>query len=136
MSLINILNIAASGLEAQSKKLNVSASNLANSESMIYKHGKFVPYTAKQIVFKYAKHDKSKIGGINSYEINDIKTPFKKIYDPSHPLSNTQGYVRMPNVDVINETINGLIAARSYQANIEVINTVKNLITKTLTIGQ
>jgi len=136
MSLLNVLNIASSALEAQSKKISVSACNLANSESMIYKHGKLFPYIAKELVMKFNNIKNSQLGGVTSNIITNRKNSFKIIYNPSHPMANSKGYVKMPNVNPIQETINSISAARNYQANIEVINTIKNIITKTLTIGQ
>lgn len=62
--------------------------------------------------------------------------PARLHYDPQHPLANDQGYVTMPNVDVVAETVNMISASRSYQANIEVVNTAKNLMMRTLTLGQ
>ncbi|CPL17908.1 flagellar basal-body rod protein FlgC [Bordetella pertussis] len=64
------------------------------------------------------------------------QSPFKKIYDPKHPMADAQGYVNMPNVDPVAETVNMIAASRSYQANVEVLNTAKQLMLKTLTIGQ
>jgi len=62
--------------------------------------------------------------------------PPRMVYDPRHPLADAKGYVAMPNVDVVAETVNMISASRSYQANVEVLNTAKSLMLKTLTIGQ
>ncbi|QTM69224.1 flagellar basal body rod protein FlgC, partial [Buchnera aphidicola (Hormaphis cornu)] len=79
----------------------------------------------------------SQLGGVNSDKIIDIKNPpFKLRYDPSNPFSNVKGYVKTSNVNPIYETINSITAARNYQANIEILNTVKSLIMKIISIGQ
>jgi len=72
-----------------------------------------------------------KVAGV----VND-PTPAKLVYDPGNPLADQKGYVKMPNVDVVSETVNTMSASRSYQANVEVLNTVKSMMMKTLTIGQ
>lgn len=136
MSLLNVLNIASSALHAQSKKISVSACNLANSDSMVYKNGKLFPYTAKEVILKFRNINNSSVGGVTAHIVKNKINPFKIIYNPSHPMANSKGYVKIPNINPIQETINSISAARNYQANIEVINTVKNIIIKTLTIGQ
>src|SRR3546814_11481540 len=76
------------------------------------------------------------IGGVRVACVVQDPSPPKRIYDPSHPLADQQGYVTMPNVDPVAETVNMIAASRSYQANVEVLNTAKQLMMKTLTIGQ
>ena len=100
MSLFSIFDISGSALSAQSQRLNVSASNMANVDSVVGPDGE--PYRAKQVVFQ----------------------------------ADEKGYVRKPNVDVVGEMINTISASRSYQANVEVMNTAKSLMQKTLMIGQ
>ncbi len=63
-------------------------------------------------------------------------SPLKLVYDPKHPHANTEGYVEMPNVNVVEEMTNMISASRSYQANVEVLNTAKTLMIKTLSLGQ
>ena len=136
MSLLNIFNIAGSAMTAQSQKINVIASNLANIDSTIYKNGKFYPYVAKQAVFKLDAIKNSKIGGVKRSGIVDDPSPMKLIYDPKNPMANNKGYVLMSNVNPITEMVNNISAARSYQANIEVLKTAKAMIIKTLTISE
>ena len=69
-------------------------------------------------------------------QVVEDKTPAKLVYDPGNPLADGKGYVKMPNVDVVSETVNSMAASRSYQANVEVLNTVKSMMMKTLTMGQ
>ncbi|ACL30141.1 flagellar basal body rod protein FlgC [Buchnera aphidicola str. APS (Acyrthosiphon pisum)] len=136
MSLLNIFNIAGSAMIAQSQKLNVIASNLANMDSTIYKNGKFYPYIAKQVVFSLDTAKNSKIGGVKISAIIDDPSPMKLIYDPNNPMANNKGYILASNVNPITEMVNNIAAARSYQANIEVLKTAKSMIMKTLTISE
>ncbi|QCO70893.1 flagellar basal body rod protein FlgC [Buchnera aphidicola] len=136
MSLLNIFNIAGSAMTAQSQKINVIASNLANMDSTIYKNGKFYPYVAKKVVFELDTLKNSKIGGVKISGIVDDPSPMKLIYDPNNPMANNKGYFLTSNVNPITEMVNNISAARSYQANIEVLKTAKTMIIKTLTIGE
>lgn len=134
MSLLSIFDISGSALSAQSQRLNVSASNMANADSVTGPDGQ--PYRAKQVVFQLAARPDHPIGGVRVSEIVDDPAPARLVYQPGHPLADAQGYVRMPNVDVVGEMVNTLAASRSYQANVEVLNTTKSMMMKTLTIGQ
>jgi len=136
MSLINIFHIAGSAMTAQSQKMNVIASNLANMDSTICKNGKFYPYVAKRVIFKLDNFANSQIGGVKISGIVDDSSPMKLIYDPSNPMSNDKGYVVTSNVNPVTEMVNNISAARSYQANLEVLKTAKSMIMKTLTIGE
>ena len=118
---MNIFNVAGSAMAAQSQRMNVTASNLANAESVAGPDGQ--PYRAKQVVFEVA--------GV----IEDT-APAKMVFDPRNPHANPDGYVAMPNVNVVEEMTNMISASRSYQANVEVLNTAKTLMLKTLTVGQ
>ena len=132
--MLSIFDISGSALRAQSQRLNVSASNLANADSVTAPEGQ--PYVAKQVIFKTEPMNASGIGGVKVSEIIDDPTPFKQVYQPENPLADEKGYVKMPNVNVVAETVNSISASRSYQANVEVLNTVKSLMLKTLTLGQ
>ncbi|MCU4136893.1 flagellar basal body rod protein FlgC [Buchnera aphidicola (Sitobion miscanthi)] len=136
MSLLNIFNIAGSAMTAQSQRINVIASNLANMDTTIYKNGKFYPYIAKKVVFELDPLKNSKIGGVKISGIIDNPSPMKKIYDPNNPMADNKGYVLTSNVNPITEIVNNISAARSYQANIEVLKTAKTMIMKTLTISE
>ncbi|ANZ22544.1 flagellar basal-body rod protein FlgC [Buchnera aphidicola (Diuraphis noxia)] len=134
MSLLNIFNIAGSAMTAQSQKMNVIANNLANMDSVINQNGKFYPYRAKQVIFELDSLKNSKIGGVKISGIINDPSPAKLVYDPNNPIANKNGYVSLSNVNPITETINNISAARSYQANIEVLKAAKSMILKTLTI--
>ncbi|MEI2417597.1 flagellar basal body rod protein FlgC [Orrella sp. JC864] len=138
MSLLNIFQIAGSAMTAQSQRMNVSASNMANAESAAGPDGQ--PYQARQVFFQLApvagQQAGSEIGGVAVAGVVRDTSPPRMVYDPRHPLANESGYVAMPNVDVVAETVNMISASRSYQANIEVLNTAKTLMQRTLSIGQ
>ncbi|CAL4326397.1 flagellar basal body rod protein FlgC [Buchnera aphidicola] len=136
MSLLNIFNIAGSAMTAQSQKINIIASNLANIDSVIQKNGKFYPYIAKKVVFEFDPLNNSEVGGVKISAIIDDPSPMKLIYNPNHPMANKKGYILTSNVNPISETVNNLAAARSYQANIEVFKAAKSMINKTLTINE
>lgn len=134
MALLNIFDIAGSAMTAQSKRLNVAASNLANADSATGPDGQ--PYRAKQVVFEVDAPPGMATGGVKVTQVIESNAPDKLIYQPGNPLANASGYVRMPNVDTVGEMVNSMSASRSYQANIEVFNTAKSMMLKTLTIGQ
>lgn len=134
MSLFNIFNVAGSGMAAQSQRLNVVASNLANADSATSANGQ--PYRAKQVVFAAMPMDGSGAQGVKVTAVVEDSAPLKMVYDPKHPMANEQGYVSMPNVNVVDEMVNMISASRAYQNNVDVMNTSKTLLLKTLTIGQ
>ena len=134
MALLNIFDIAGSALTAQSKRLNVAASNMANADSVTGPDGE--PYRAKQVVFEVQAAPGQETGGVKVSQLVDDPSPERLVYQPGNPLADAKGYVRMPNVDVVGEMVNSIAASRSYQANVEVLNTTKSLMMKTLTLGQ
>ncbi|MDD5612923.1 MAG: flagellar basal body rod protein FlgC [Gallionella sp.] len=134
MSLFNIFNVAGSGMAAQSQRLNTVASNLANADSTTGPDGK--PYKAKQVVFAATPMGNAGVQGVRVTQVAESTAPMKMIYDPKHPMADAQGYVTMPNVNVVDEMVNMISASRSYQNNVDVLNTSKTLLIKTLTIGQ
>jgi flagellar basal-body rod protein FlgC len=131
---MNIFNLAGSAMAAQSQRMNVTASNLANAESVAGPDGQ--PYRAKQVVFEVAASGQQDIGGVQVARVVEDPSPMKMVYDPKNPHADAAGYVTMPNVNVVEEMTNMISASRSYQANVEVLNTAKTLMVKTLTIGQ
>lgn len=132
-SLFNVFDIASSALAAQSQRLNVTASNLANADSAAGPGG--VPYKAKQVVFE-AKAAANGVAGVRVSGVVEDNTAPRRVYDPKHPAADGQGYVTLPNVSVVDEMVNMLSASRSYQSSVEVMNTAKGLLLKTLTLGQ
>lgn len=133
MSLFNIFNIAGSGMAAQSQRLNAVASNLANVDSTTSADGK--PYRAKEVIFAATPMGGTDAQGVKVAAVAESTAPMKMVYDPSHPMADAKGYVSMPNVNVVDEMVNMISASRSYQNNVDVLNTSKTLLLKTLTIG-
>lgn len=131
---MSIFDVAGSAMSAQSQRMNVSASNLANADSVSGPDGK--PYRARQVVFEVASVDQSDIGGVKVAAVVEDPSPMRMAYDPGNPLAAADGYVTMPNVNVVEEMVNMMSASRSYQANVEVLNTAKTMMLKTLTVGQ
>lgn len=134
MSMFSIFNISGSALSAQSQRMNVTASNLANVDSVSGPDGQ--PYRAKQVVFEAQGQDTQGVGGVSVSEVVDDAAPMRMEYRPGHPLADARGYVTMPNVEPVSEMVNMISASRSYQANVEVMNTSKQLMLKTLTLGE
>ncbi|MFC0180437.1 flagellar basal body rod protein FlgC [Thorsellia kenyensis] len=134
MSLLSIMDISGSAMMAQSQRLNVAASNMANADSVVGPNGE--PYRAKQIVFEVAKFENSPIGGVKTQKVIEDPSPFKLVYEPGSPFADANGYIKKPNVDPVAEMVNTIAASRSYQANIEVLNTTKSLMLRTLSLGQ
>ncbi|MCL2658338.1 MAG: flagellar basal body rod protein FlgC [Betaproteobacteria bacterium] len=135
MSMLNVFKVAGSALTAQSVRLNAVASNLANAESVVQSDG--TPYRAKQVVFeaKQVAGDNASVG-VQVKQMVESAAPPRIVYDPKNPAANTDGYVELPNVDVVEEMVNMISASRSYQTNTEVMATAKTLAERTLTIGQ
>ena len=131
---LNIFEVAGSAMSAQSQRMNVTASNLANVDSVVGPDGQ--PYRARQVVFAMAPSDMNEIGGVRVAGVVEDPSPMRMVYDPKNPAADTNGYVTMPNINVVEEMVNMISASRSYQANVEVLNTAKSMMLKALTVGQ
>lgn len=134
MSVFSVFHIAGSALSAQAMRLNTVASNLANADSITGPDGK--PYRAKQVVFETTAVNGEAGQGVRVKQIVEDASPGRLVYDPKSPAADDKGYVTMPNVSVVDEMVNMISASRSYQTNAEVMNTAKQLLLKTLTLGQ
>ncbi|HSC79259.1 MAG TPA: flagellar basal body rod protein FlgC [Chitinolyticbacter sp.] len=135
MSLFGTFDIASSALRAQSARLNAVASNLANAESATSSNGQ--PYRARQVVFQTAMTSAaSSMPGVKVAAVIEDQAPPKLVYDPGNPLADANGYIAMPNVNVVEEMTNMLSASRAYQTNADVMNTAKTLLMRTLQLGQ
>ena len=131
----SIFAISGSALMAQTQRMNVSASNLANADSITSTSGQ--AYRAKQVIFQVDdKGYQNSVAGVKVSQVIEDPAPMNLVYEPNHPLADEKGYIQKPNVDPVAEMVNTISASRSYQANVEVINTVKSLMLKTLTLGQ
>jgi flagellar basal-body rod protein FlgC len=141
MSMLKILDVAGSAVSAQSQRLNVVASNLANADTVAGTDGTF--YKARQVIFKTALMG-NQVGasaseastGVRVSDITESQTPGRRVLDPKHPSADNNGYVTYSNVSPVEEMVNMISASRSYQNNIEVMNTARTLLLKTLQIGQ
>lgn len=131
--MLDVFNIAASALSAQSTRLNTTASNLANADSVVSADGG--PYRSKQVVFQAVPMGQTG-QGVRVAQVVDSAAPPRMQYEPGNPAANAEGYVAMPNVDVVEEMVNMISASRAYQTNTEVMTTAKTLMLKTLGIGQ
>lgn len=140
MSSFKIFDIAGSGMAAQSVRLNTVASNLANAESVSgTAEG---AYKARHPVFEAVRAEMAGRPGLNAgvavqvtQIVEDSRAPSMR-YEPGNPLANAEGYVFAPNVNVVEEMVNMISASRSYQNNVEVMNTSKELMLATLRMGQ
>ena len=141
MSLYSIFNVAGSGMAAQSLRLNTTASNLANAESV-----SGTPegaYRSREPLFA-AVHAQQQSGGDNAdasqgvqvLGVTESQAAIPQRYEPGNPLANADGYVYGSNVNPVDELVNMISASRSYQNNVEVMNSAKQLMLKTLTLGQ
>jgi flagellar basal-body rod protein FlgC len=134
MSLFNIFNVAGSAMSAQSQRLNVVSSNIANAESTTSADGK--TYRAKQVEFKAIPMNGATSTGVRVDRVVEDTTPPKMVFDPKSPAADETGHVAMPNVNVVEEMVNMISASRSYQTNVETMNAAKTMLLKTLTLGQ
>lgn len=134
MSLFNIFNVAGSAMSAQGQRLNTVASNIANADSASSSTGQV--YRSKQVVFQAVPTADPSASGVQVQQVVEDKSPPKMVYDPKHPLADENGYVSMPNVNVVEEMVNMISASRSYQTNVETMNAAKTMLLKTLTLGQ
>ncbi|MBU6259544.1 MAG: flagellar basal body rod protein FlgC [Burkholderiales bacterium] len=138
MSLLNIFDVAGSAVSAQSQRLNVVASNLANVDTVAGPDGK--AYKARQVVFQTELMDAAGGGaanaGVRVSTITEDNTPGRMVLDPKNPNADANGYVTYSNVNPVEEMVNMMSASRSYQNDIEVMNTAHSLLIKTLQIGQ
>ncbi|HZJ76437.1 MAG TPA: flagellar basal body rod protein FlgC [Oscillospiraceae bacterium] len=147
MSIFKSINISASGLTAERFRMDIISKNIANANTTRTVNG--TPYRRQVVVFKtkddnmsfseYLKHAKGKESNLMGVEITSIQddpSPFKEVYDPGHPDADENGYVSMPNVDIVSEMANLISASRAYEANVTAINGTKAMVLKALEIGK
>ncbi len=137
MSMFQIFNVSGSAVSAQSQRLNVVASNLANADTVAGPDGQ--AYKARQVVFQTQLMGAGTDGGNAGVRVTNVtedQTPGRRVHDPKHPQADADGYVTYSNVNPVEEMVNMISASRSYQNNIEVMSTAKSLLLKTLQLGQ
>ncbi len=133
MSMFSIFGISGSAVSAQSQRLNVVASNLANADAVAGPDGQ--AYKARQVVFQTLDMGGEGNAGVRVDAVTENQTAGRKVHEPANPMADAQGYVTHSNVNAVEEMVNMISASRSYQNNVEVMNTAKSLLLKTLQIG-
>jgi len=134
MSMFSIFGVSGSAVSAQSQRLNVVASNLANADAVAGPDGKI--YKGRQVVFQTVLMDSDASAGVKVSTISENQEPGKRVHNPSHPMADAEGFITQSNVNPVEEMVNMISASRSYQNNVEVMNTAKTLLLKTLQMGQ
>ena len=146
MSLNQVFDIAGSGMNAQSLRLNTTASNIANAETVSSSIDQ--TYRARQAVFATVFNEQQALGGslfapndqagrgVEVLGVVESDAELQARYQPDHPMANEEGYVYYPNVNVVEEMANMMAASRAYQTNVEIMNTAKTMLQRVLTLGQ
>jgi len=147
MGYFDSLDISASALTAQRLRMDLISQNIANANTT--RTDKGTPYRRKVAVFEersistpfseyLSESSRNRISGkgVRVARIIEDNSPFKRVYDPGHPDADENGYVQMPNVDVLTEMVNMISASRSYEANVTAINTTKSMALKALEISR
>ena len=153
MAFLSSMNIVASGLTAQQLRLDVVAENVTNSTTTRTEGGG--AYRRKMVVFRSETGRDTfrkamakaaygmaptkgfdTIGGVRVTQIVEDPTPFKLVYDPEHPDANEDGYLEMPNIDMVKEMTDAMAATQAYSANVTAFNTLKTVIAQGLEIGK
>lgn len=149
MALGNIFDIAGTGMNAQSLRLNTTASNLANAQSASSSVNEV--YRSRQPVFAaiqqdamrasvtegtYSDNEVDAAAGVQVLGIVESDAPLQRRYEPTHPKADEEGYVYYPNVNPVEEMANMIAASRSFQMNVEVMNSAKQMVQRVLTLGQ
>jgi len=138
MSLFNVFDISGTGMSAQSVRLNTTASNIANADSVSSSIDE--TYRARHPVFaaemQKAAADQNNSVGVEVLGVVESNKPLNVEYSPEHPMADKDGYIYKPNVNVIEEMTNMISASRSYQTNVQLAESAKNMLNKTLQLGQ
>lgn len=146
MSFLNSIDVSASGLTAQRLRLDVISQNIANINTT--RTDKGGPYRRKAVIFEQKKASEqfadvlaqsrqSQVkGGVRVSRIEEDNSPFTMHFDPGHPDADEEGYVAMPNVNIVSEMVNMISASRSYEANVTAMNAMKSMAVKALEIGR
>ncbi len=151
MAFLSVMNVVGSGLTAQQLRLDIISENVTNMQTTRTENGE--PYRRKMVVFEEQGGRESfqaalaraagrqltpnnNEGGVRVTEIVEDTSDFKQIYDPTHPDADANGYVRLPNVDLVKETVDAMAAQQAYTANVTVFNALKGMATSALEIGK
>jgi len=150
MRLTNGFDTSSSALTAQRLRMDVISSNIANADTTRgrYVDGKWVPYQRKVVTIESKQAPFSEVlqgamqggtsagQGVKVTRITEDQAPFKQVYNPTHPDADENGFVLLPNVDILKEMVDMISATRSYEANVTALNASKSMITKALEIGK
>ena len=134
MSMLNIFDVSGSAVSAQGQRLNTVASNLANADTVAEPGQE--PYKARQVVFQTLLMGETGAAGVRVANVVESNDKARRVLAPGNQFADADGYVTYSNVSPIDEMANMISASRSYQSNIEVMNTAKTLLSKTLMLGQ
>lgn len=148
MGFLNPLDVCASGMTAQWQRMDIAAENITNASTTRTENGG--PYRRKMVVFEpmeyentFKRHMHREILrqqdaslGVKVSEIVEDETPGEKVYDPTHPDADEEGYVEMPNVDLLQETVDTMAASRAYSASLTAFNIFKTMSARALEIGK
>jgi flagellar basal-body rod protein FlgC len=137
MDSFGVFSVSASALAAQRQRMNTIASNMANAHSTRTSEGG--PYRRQDVVFTTDPMTAGQQGGLEGVKVTGIvrdESPFKMVYEPGHPDANSDGFVAMPNVNVIEEMVNMMMASRAYEASISAFNISKSMFLKTMELGR
>lgn len=136
MKTFGILQVVASSLEAQRQRMNTIVSNMANINTTRTERGG--PYRRKDVLFgvKEIEAGNEILEGVQVREVVEDNFPFKIVYDPGHPDADERGFVQLPNVNVLEEMVNMMLAFRAYEASITAFNTTKTMFMKLLELGK
>jgi flagellar basal-body rod protein FlgC len=138
MSLFSVMDIATQGMSAESVRLNTTASNVANANSVSSSYD--ATYKARHPVFaaelQKASDDQNKGIGVRVLGIVESQKPLQVEYSPGHPMADKDGYIYKPNVNVIEEMADMMSASKAYETNVQVADTTKRIFRRVLTLGQ
>lgn len=145
MSMFNSINISTSALNAEKTRIDIITKNMANANTTRSTGG--MPYRRQMVVFEENKSslfenqlskykDKINTKGVKISKIVEDDSPFKLVYEPGHPDADENGYLKLPNVDIVKEMVDLISSQRSYDANITAINSSKSMLMKALEIGR
>lgn len=147
MSMFGAIDAAASGMTAERLRMDVISNNIANANTTRTAEG--VAYRRRFVVFEPKTADKSAFsqilsgeisgqagGGVRAVSITADDTPGRKVYDPTHPDAQADGYVEMPNLNIVSEMVDMITASRAYEANVTAVNAAKSMAMKALDIGK
>ena len=135
MDLMKSINVSASGMEAQSRRMQVVSENIANAESLVTETGG--PYRRKLITFESVINRET---GLTEVQVKHVKpdydTPLKREYQPHHPLADNQGFIAKPNVSTLIEKVDMRDATRAYEANMSAIESAKEMMVRSISLLQ